>query len=551
MPTRGNIDYDQIKAAARTGTGNRLATAATGTLTQNVPLLYDASGNVIATATRSGNTTEFATVSGALTSGDIILCDASGNLVDGGAGFPLPQNKGGTGTGSPTATSAANTFVYRDANGNAFANNFSSAGAKVTASGITFPLTAATPRLILLSGGSSGETFKLPDATTLTVNTNFQFNNNSTGVLTIINNASGAITTMQPNTALQMICTDTSTAAGSWDYHWLLASTVPVSAKRGNTTVPQFADSATNPTSGDLAKFDASGNIADSGVLASSLLSNPMTTKGDIIVAATGGTPARLAVGTNGQVLTANSAATNGEDWEAPIALTTTGTSGAATLTPGNPYTLNVPQYSGGGGGPNKVVVWTSPSAASFAWINQGTASQTTNADNSITLTGPVSNGDVMRAFAVSVPGATPWDQYAAFSFYLGHNSGSPNFGGNGGMMLYDGTKATAFYWSCFPSNNTLVVGRWTNVSTFSARVYAQTDLLIGPYSFMRIGNDGTNLKFYVSNDGFNWQSVYSELVGAFMGTLTKIGFFCYSDSSAPNPQAQLLSWSTAAFTAA
>jgi hypothetical protein len=50
-------------------------------------------------------------------------------------------------------------------------------------------------------------------------------------------------------------------------------------------------------------------------------------------------------------VLTANSSATNGLDYEAPIALTTTGTSGAASLTPGNPYTLNVPQYSGGGGG--------------------------------------------------------------------------------------------------------------------------------------------------------------------------------------------------------
>ena len=76
-----------------------------------------------------------------------------------------------------------------------------------------------------------------------------------------------------------------------------------------------------------------------------------MTTKGDVIVGATSGVPARLAVGTDGQVLTANSSATDGVDWEAPIALTTTGTSGAASLTPGNPYVLNVPQYSGGGGG--------------------------------------------------------------------------------------------------------------------------------------------------------------------------------------------------------
>jgi hypothetical protein len=79
--------------------------------------------------------------------------------------------------------------------------------------------------------------------------------------------------------------------------------------------------------------------------------SNPMTTKGDIIVGGTSGVPARLAVGTNGQMLYSNSSATNGVDWEAPISLTTTGTSGAATFTPGNPNVLNVPNYSAGGGG--------------------------------------------------------------------------------------------------------------------------------------------------------------------------------------------------------
>ncbi len=34
---------------------------------------------------------------------------------------------------------------------------------------------------------------------------------------------------------------------------------------RGNTTVAQLADSTTHPTTNNLAKFDANGNIADSG----------------------------------------------------------------------------------------------------------------------------------------------------------------------------------------------------------------------------------------------------------------------------------------------
>jgi hypothetical protein len=45
---------------------------------------------------------------------------------------------------------------------------------------------------------------------------------------------------------------------------------------------------------------------------------NPMTTKGDIIAGGTGGAAARVGVGTDGQVLTADAASANGVKWAAP-----------------------------------------------------------------------------------------------------------------------------------------------------------------------------------------------------------------------------------------
>jgi hypothetical protein len=45
-------------------------------------------------------------------------------------------------------------------------------------------------------------------------------------------------------------------------------------------------------------------------------MTNPMTTKGDVIVGDTGGTPMRKAVGSNGQVLTADSTAPGGIKWD-------------------------------------------------------------------------------------------------------------------------------------------------------------------------------------------------------------------------------------------
>lgn len=66
--------------------------------------------------------------------------------------------------------------------------------------------------------------------------------------------------------------------------------------------------------SGTSLQNDGSGNF--SWV---SALSNPMTTKGDLITSAGSGTPARQAVGSNGQVVAADSTATNGISYQNPI----------------------------------------------------------------------------------------------------------------------------------------------------------------------------------------------------------------------------------------
>ena len=75
---------------------------------------------------------------------------------------------------------------------------------------------------------------------------------------------------------------------------------------------------------------------------------SPLTAKGDIYGYNT--TNARIPVGADGAVLTAASAQALGVQWQLPAfqSLTTAGTSGPATLSGG---VLNVPNYTGGGGG--------------------------------------------------------------------------------------------------------------------------------------------------------------------------------------------------------
>jgi hypothetical protein len=102
------------------------------------------------------------------------------------------------------------------------------------------------------------------------------------------------------------------------------------------------------PSGGGVSSFTTSL----SGLTPSSATTGAITLAGTLGVAS-GGTGATTLTGIiKGSGTSAFSAATAGTDYQAPITLTTTGTSGAATFV-GN--TLNIPQYSGGGGGSGTV----------------------------------------------------------------------------------------------------------------------------------------------------------------------------------------------------
>ena len=77
-------------------------------LTASTPL-YLSAGNIISSGTFSGNTTEFATATGALTSGHCVQIDASGNFVD--AGSACGGGGGGSGTVTSVSVASANGFA--------------------------------------------------------------------------------------------------------------------------------------------------------------------------------------------------------------------------------------------------------------------------------------------------------------------------------------------------------------------------------------------------------------------------------------------------------
>lgn len=164
--------------------------------------------------------------------------DASGNVSSLGTiasavwnGTTIGVAYGGTGV---TTSSGANSVVLRDSNQNVSANNFLSGYNAVTAAGGTTVLTAASAYYQRLSG-STTQTFQLPDATTCVLGQAFVFDNDSSGTLTVVDNASGAVDTIPSGGYGYIFAESISTSAGSWGKYALVPGSYDF-----NTTTANF-----------------------------------------------------------------------------------------------------------------------------------------------------------------------------------------------------------------------------------------------------------------------------------------------------------------------
>jgi hypothetical protein len=294
---------------------------------------YSTSGPTLARTTvlsnSNGNTTPI-TLSGGLAQVFLtypaeksVNLDGSGNVTPLGTiasgtwqGTTVGVSYGGTGV---TTSSGANSVVLRDANQNTALNNiFRNTTSTVSAGGTTV-LTAASSFTQVLTGTTT-QTYQLPDATTLVNGASFQFNNNSTGALTIVNNGSGPVATVAAGGASQIFLTSTSTANGVWDVHGFIPENIQWGTNSlylntdvitggtwngGTIGTPYGGTGLTSFTSGG-ALYATSTSSLTSGTLPTTAGGTSIATytTGDVIYASATNTLAKLPIGSTGEVLT-------------------------------------------------------------------------------------------------------------------------------------------------------------------------------------------------------------------------------------------------------
>lgn len=183
-----------------------------GTLTRTTILASSNSGSAV---TFNGTVTVFVTYPAEKS----VNLDSSGNVsalgtVSSGTwqGSTVGVAYGGTGV---TSSSGANSVVLRDANQNIAVNSVTQALTSTVSAAGTTTLTPASPHFQILTGTTT-QTFKLPDATTLPNGSSWVFDNDSTGNLTVTDNAGATVDVVAPGGYATVFLESNATVGGEW-----------------------------------------------------------------------------------------------------------------------------------------------------------------------------------------------------------------------------------------------------------------------------------------------------------------------------------------------
>lgn len=203
----------------------------------------------------TNNPTFTGTIGTSLTANEAVVTDGSGNL----AAYPY------------SATSAANSIVSRNSAGYTYLTNLTQ-GFTTNSAGGSIILGSSASHFQVITG-SGNTTINLPGATGLLDGTVYEFNNNSTGTVSIQYSDSSSFISMVPGSYLRIILANNSTGNGVWDYHWELPPSAVYGTAgltvTGNVTASSMTDSGLTASTALIA--DGSKNLASSSTTSTEL----------------------------------------------------------------------------------------------------------------------------------------------------------------------------------------------------------------------------------------------------------------------------------------
>ena len=209
-------------------------------------------------------------------------------------------------------------------------------------------------------------------------------------------------------------------------------------------------------------------------------------------------------------------------------------------------------RYSGSAWVPwGPVYKFTDPTAPSWSWLNQGSATITSGRRFEY-LEGVADATDIVRARIKTLAASSNYTITACLMPRFYNNNSSGGFP-NAGICLTDGTTTATSNVLIFGvyMQATLVGGtyqfytrKYDDAATFNANGVFDADPVVmgGGLVWLRIQDNGTNRLFSFSADGRNFLQIGSESRTTFL-TPTHAGFYCNSHAASHAPGVTLCSW--------
>lgn len=149
------------------------------------------------------------------------------------------------------------------------------------------------------------------------------------------------------------------------------------------------------------------------------------------------------------------------------------------------------------------LVPCTRPDDTAFSWVNQGSSTVETSRGG-IYLEHPAAGSATDASLRVKTAPATPY----TITAHLKLNVMFVTQFLQAGLLFRE--SSTGRFVTMHLQTNAIFVSKWTSGTVENADYY-NSDALVGTPEWFQISDDGTNLKYRVSRDGYHWITIFTK----------------------------------------
>lgn len=178
--------------------------------------------------------------------------------------------------------------------------------------------------------------------------------------------------------------------------------------------------------------------------------------------------------------------------------------------------------------------------ASDFTWTNQGSSTATDLSNGNIKIKIPTGTGPNVRIFTRSAP-TPPYVITMSLALQL-NNDGASHMG----PIFRESSSGEVYTFATFGDPSAIRILKYNNATSFNSDLFGYQNWFVGKrFSWFRLEDDNTDLKFWISTNGIQWIEVASEGRTAFMaGGPDEVGVYGNANSSSIQDSLVITHWS-------